>query len=157
MISLIVLISLYFSFYSMMVSADGVANNRRVDLKNYVVATSTNSANFQLMKTSVLMKEGINSMVANSPSTVVSVKPTQIPTSNPPFFKRVTKNLPKFIPSCSPSNPPSITSFQNPQIRFYTPINYFGSNPISTTTTATIPSSKFAVSNKFLQTAYFHY
>lgn len=136
----------------------GVANGRE-KFKNDVAATSTNSINSQL-KSSVLKGGTISTMIASPPPP--SVTPTQIrsnvPTaSNPPTYKHITKILPKFAPSCSPSNPPSITSFQNPQIRFYTPINYFGSNvnPTATTTSSSTtatptatPSSKVLMNQK---------
>ena len=62
-----------------------------------------------------------------------TVKSTQIPsippTCIPSSYKHITKILPKFAPSCAPSQPPSIINFQNPQIRFYTAINFFQNNP----------------------------
>ena len=93
---------------------------------------STAASNFRERK-EVAVASSSNLKVTAIVNSCPTVKSTQIPsispTSIPTSYKHITKILPKFTPSCAPSQPPSITTFQNPQIRFNTPINYFLSNP----------------------------
>ena len=73
-------------------------------------------------------KPGSTSGIASSSSASPMVKST------------LMKDLWNFFPSCAPTNPPSITRFENSHIRFFTPINYFVGFP--TPPSATVPSFK---------------
>ena len=121
-------ITSFFGFFLVLLcfsSAVAAASNLREG--DEITSISTNQKNHSNYSSSTLQTKRSNRESANSKLSAqkLSVSPTSISS----LYKHVTKILPKFAPSCAPSQPPFITSFQNLYIRFYTPINYFQSNP----------------------------
>lgn len=145
---------------SLLRSAGSAGSNSTTEgFESRVTAASSTFTNFQLPSLSLPIK-GISTEIegkkvsvdAITSSAVPTVKSTLFkslpPTSSPTVYKHGIQILPKFKPSRSPVLPPSTNSFLNPQVRFYTPINYFvGNNPPTTTPSSLFKATEMANAN----------